>query len=61
MYHAEEPRSAARIGAAEQRVADYMNAKGQDVLSMSVADIASSCGVSEATVFGTAAGQDTRA
>lgn len=50
MYHAEEPRSAARIGAAEQRVADYMDAKGQDVLSMSVADIASSCGVSEATV-----------
>lgn len=39
-----------RIGAAEQRVSDYMQTQGRAILSMSVRDIAQACGVSEATV-----------
>lgn len=38
------------IGAAEQRVADFMSCQGRAVLTMSVADIAKACTVSEATV-----------
>lgn len=39
-----------RIGAAEQRVSDYMQTQGRAILSMSVTDIAQACGVSETTV-----------
>lgn len=48
MYTADK--APARIGAAEQRVTDYMLSMGQAILSMSVSDIAAACAVSEATV-----------